>query len=128
MFQLTMSLVVTLAAVSVFAAPPRHPSKVNCIDRETQARFVITAQPEHLYFVAPVSSNNGYLASSDILQNRYPVLVTSVQADQDGRELIEFVCKVSLKNSKFIEVLTARVTDYGLSKVQCLACEQNNFF
>lgn len=128
MFQLMMSLLVTLAAVPVFAVPSRHPPKVICIDRDTEARFVITAQPEHLYWVAPVSSSNGYLASSDILQSRYPVLVTSVQSDQDGRDLIEFVCKVNLKTSKFIEVLTARVTDYGLSKVQCLACEQNNFF
>ncbi|HRO67665.1 MAG TPA: hypothetical protein PL182_08890 [Pseudobdellovibrionaceae bacterium] len=118
-----------LTAATPFAkAAPRHPSKVLCLDRDTQAQFVITAQPENLYAVTPVSSNNGYLASSDILQSRYPILVTSVQADQDGRDLIEFVCKVNLKTSKFIEVLTARVTDYGLSKVQCLACEQNNFF
>ena len=128
MFQIMKLLFVTAAAIPALAAAAGHPAKVICVDRDTQARFVITAQPEHLYAVTPIASNNGYLASADILQSRYPVLVTAVQADQDGRDLIEFVCKVNLKTTKFIEVLTARVTDYGLAKVQCLACEQNNFF
>lgn len=117
---------VAVALLSGSVALAQNPEMMNCTDRDSGKVFIARAQGDNVFRFIQNGTTSGFFAAADIFQDEYPLMITSVQSDADGKDLIKEMCGVNLKKSSFIEVLIAKATDTDFEKVRCLACVEWN--